>query len=321
VRALAARVQGELAQRGDAQAARELAGLVEEQEDLELKLMALQAMVAMNPERARPILVELMRRREPAMTELRRQAIFLLIQGEVEGVEDLIVEVVREDPDPEVRKQAVFWLAQVGSARAVDVLVDLIMHGDDPEVQGEAIFALSQVDDARVGDLLQRIAADPEQPTENREAAIFWLGQHDDSRYLEFLRDLYGRLEDPALKERVLFGVAQADAEDAEAWLLEIALDSQETMDARKMALFWAAKEKRVPVAKLVEIYGDVDDRALREQILYALAETGTEDALRALMTLAKSETDLELRKAAVFWIGHTGGDQAEDFLIDIIEQ
>jgi HEAT repeat protein len=319
-RALAARIKADLAQMGDAQAGRELAELAQEHEELELKLMALQGVMNMNPERARPILAEILQRRDPDTVELRRQAIYLLMHGGAEDVEELVIEVVREDTDREVRATAVHLLAQSGSEQAVGVLIDVVLNGDDSGLQSEAIYALSRHDNERVAAVLRQVAVDPAQDPEIREVAIFWLGQDGSAEHLAFLRQLYGELQDAELKERVLHGIAQSEAPGVAEWMAQIALSEQEDLEARKMALYWAGRNGQLPVPRLVEIYREVDDRALREQTIYVLAQDGGEAAVTALMDIARTEADLELRKQAVFWIGQTGGERAEQFLLEIIE-
>ena len=318
---LATRVKGDLALKGDAQAARELAEMIEEQNDQELKMAALHAMINMNPDRALPILEQMLRNREPGTAAMRRQAIFLIAQGEAEGAEELMIEVARNDPDFEVRQQAVFWLAQAGSEKSLEFLIDVILHSDDPEMQSQAIFALSHHDSERAAEVLQEVASDPAQPQENREAAIFWLGQSGGEEHLLFLRELYSKLEDPELKERVLFGVAQAGRPETAAWLLEIALDENEDLEARKGALFWAGQLGEVPVARMAELYRSLPDREMREQILFVMSQDDSDEALAVMMEIAREEEDFELRKNAVFWIGQHGGEEAEAFLIEIINR
>jgi HEAT repeat protein len=319
--ALAAQVKADLAQQGDAQAARELAEMAEEQDNLEEKLIALQALMHMNPDRALPILEQILENRDPGTVELRRQAVFLLSHGGAEGSEALMIDVAQNDPDPEVRSQAIFWLGQTGSPEALQFFRQLLANDPDPEVLEHTLFALSQFDGEEANQILRDLAADPAQPLELRQQAIFGLGHQGDADDRRFLRELYPSLEDPELKEHILHAAAQEDDPATAEWLVAIALDEDEDLESRKMALFWAGQQGLLPVSRLTELYTSVDDQQMREQIIFVLSQDGGQEAMQVLMDIARQETDPELRKQAIFWIGQSGADGAEAFLLEIINQ
>jgi len=322
---LAVRVKSDLARQGDAKAAQELAEMVAKQEDLKLKLTALRGMVNVNPEKAYVALERIVRDREPGSAELRSQAVYLLAQLHVEGTEDLLVDLARNDPDPEVRHQAVVALSQIGSAKSIDVLIQLVNDAEDLEVKTRAVFALSHQGGDRAAQALRNVAADPKQSHENRAVAIYWLGQEggreNGDEHLAYLRGLYEQLDDPELKQQLLLGVARSETPATGEWLAEIALDSQEDLEARTMALHWAGQQGHLPVAKLRELYRGVPEQEMREQVIYVLAHDGSDEAVQELITIAREEQDLELRQMAVFWIGEIGGDEAEQFLLEILNR
>ena len=324
-RALAARVKSELAQQGDARAARELAEMLEvmEADDSynEEKLIALQALTNMNPERALPILRKVLADREPGSEGLRREAVFLVSQGGAEGAEELMMDLALNDPDPEVRSQAVFWLGQTGSETALSFFRQLITTEDDPEILEQAVFAISQMDSEEAGAVLRDLARDPSQDAEIREMALFGLGHNGSAEDRAFLRELYTGLDDPQLKEQVLHAVAQHEDPESGDWLVSIALDPDEDMESRKMALFWAGQQGLLPLARLDEVYTSIDDREMREQIIFVLSQDGSDEAVQRLMTIAREEEDPQLRKDAIFWIGQSDAEGAEEFLLEIINR
>ncbi|MDP2481976.1 MAG: hypothetical protein Q8W45_01735, partial [Candidatus Palauibacterales bacterium] len=99
---LAVRIEGELARRGDSQAAERLAREadrldreisqevdVEAQREAEIKAMALQALIQADPDRAIPYLTKVLKNRTPETADLRAQAIFILGQHESDQTLDL----------------------------------------------------------------------------------------------------------------------------------------------------------------------------------------------------------------------------------------
>lgn len=91
--------------------------------------------------------------------------------------------------DIETRKNAIFWLSQ---RRGVDLdaLINIYdqSKGED-EIQDQVLFALSQRREAAAVDKLLAIAKnDPN--VERRKQAMYWLGQKNDPRVKELLRDI-----------------------------------------------------------------------------------------------------------------------------------
>jgi HEAT repeat protein len=158
--ALMARVQGALAQRGDVRAAERVARTAAigsrdrvaaqacASEEDEIRMAALNALLQMNSERAIPILKRVLQERDEdneCIAQMRSRAVFLLAQHLDEENLDVLLDVVRNDPNPEVRGQAVFWLSQVPGERTVDALEEILRESDDRELQEKALFALARM--------------------------------------------------------------------------------------------------------------------------------------------------------------------------------
>ena len=328
--ALRVQIEGALARRGDREAARgitrmALPGREEarsgncDSDEQELRAMALNALLNMNAERARPILREVLETRDPCSVELRRQAVFLVSQKMDDEAVDILLDLAHRnpDPDPEVREQAVFWLGQVGGAEAAGALVDILRSSDDPKVQENAIFALAQHGGEEAMEVLREYAERADAPDDLRENAIFWLGQSSDGA--DYLRGLYDRIDNPDLRENIVFGVAQGGSEEDGAWLLERALDDAEDIEVRKNALFWAG-QMGMEIGQLADLYGSVDDREMKEQVIFVLSQSSDRtEAVTQLMEIAREEEDTELKQNALFWLGQMDDPRIADFLLEIL--
>ena len=324
-RQLMTRVEGQLARRGSAQAAarvREQAAQSCEAEGDGVRSAALSALLQMDPDRAMPILEEVLRERGECSAELRRQAVFLVAQKMNDSTVDILLDLAHRnpDPDPEVREAAIFWLSQVEDPRAVDALISVLESGNaTSEVQEKVIFALAQQNDPRSMEVLRDYARRPDAPAELRENAIFWIGQNGGGE--AFLRDLYGSLDDPELRERILFPVAQSRGPGAQAWLVERALDPSEDMEVRRAALFWAGQGGMSP-DEIVRIYRTAEDPELREHAIFVLSQASGDDrtgAVDAMMEIARTEQDPELKERAVFWLGQSDDPRVPEFLLELI--
>jgi len=349
--ALERRIQGELARRGDSQAAEAVSRAAQdaveapeppdvpetpeapeppeppsgqgsrcENEGDDTKLAALNALQQMDDERARPILRRVLARRDPGSVCLRRKAVFLVAQQSAKGTEDILLDAARTDPDHEVREQAVFWLSQVNTDRAVSALDSILRTSKDRGLQEKAVFALSQQGSPRAQQALRGYAERADLPAETREKVIFWIGQSGGAENEAFLRALYGRLKEEGLRNRILFSVSQAGGPENGRWLLGIARDGTQPLELRKQALFWAG-QGGASMADLGGLYTTMTDRPMREQLIFVYSQREEPAAVDKLLDIAKRDPDPELRKKALFWLGQSDDPRAAKALQEIIEQ
>ncbi len=326
--ALRVRIQAQMARRGDAGAAQQIARLATSEgrgdgdpcEENDIRSAALSALLQMDPERARPILMELLEERGECTAELREQAVFLLAQNPDAETVRILVDLAQRNPDPDedVREAAVFWLSQIPGEEALDALMRILESGAvDGDLRERAVYAVAQHDSPRVAEILLAYARGSDQPIEIREQAIFWLGQQHDAG--SALRELWGSLDTaPELKEQVLLAVSQERTPDATAWLVARATDPREDEEIRKTALFWAG-ESGITVGELLGIYGSSTDAELREQAIFVISQSKTTEAVDALMNIAREEEDPELKEQAIFWLGQSRDPRVAEFLLELI--
>ena len=350
--ALLRRVQGALAQRGDAEAATEVveegdviaprpprapntprpareprpprsarsASCNDDDED-DIRIAALNAVLQMDADRAVPLLKTVLARRDDGSACLRRKAVFLVSQKRSAETSRILLDAVRSDPDKEVREQAVFWLSQVPGEETVAALDSILRDSDDTDVQDKAIFALSQHRSARAGAILRAYAERRDAPSDLREKAIFWLGQQRSADNAQYLKTLYAKLETDDLKEKVIFSLSQMGGADNYRWLMDIALNQNENIEIRKKALFWAGQGHNVDVADLVRLYDSMNDREMKEQLIFVYSQRREEAALEKLFQIGKNDPDRELRKKAIFWVGQSRSPRAAQYLQELINQ
>lgn len=321
---LLVRVEAQLAQRGDAQAAatiaQQAAGPCDQNQGV--RAAALSALMNMNAEQAVPILQEVLRSRDACSVQLRRQAVFLIAQKLNGESVDILLDLAHRnpDPDPEVREQAVFWLHQVRTPEALDALQSILEESTDQDLQEAALFAISQRSgDTRAMAVLQTYAERADAPAELRENAIFWIGQSGAAGGARYLMDLYPRLETEDLKENAIFGIAQTSDAAGRAWLLDRATDEQETTELRKTALFWLAQTGGIDATAVRDIYRAVTDPEMKEQAIFVASQVGSAEMVDLLMEIARTEQDPDLREQAIFWLGQSHDPRVGPFLLELI--
>lgn len=332
--ALAVRIRGVLARSGDADAAQQVYEVAGDPGDYELadgdcpdeesdvRIAALNALMEMDAERAIPVLEKVLARRDECSATLRRKAVFIVADGDSPRATDILLEVARTDPDPEVRGQAVFWLSEVDDERAVDALEQILEESNDIELREKALFALSENDSERAGQILRRYALDSSESEEVREKALFWLAEREGGGDIVFLRELFGRVESESLKEKVLYAASESGDPESVEWLFEVAADEGQSMELRKKSLFWAGEADAGMVeSRLLGLYDDVPEPELKDQLLFVYSELDSPQAVDKLFQIARGERDPELRKKALFWLGESDDPRVAEFLEELISQ
>ena len=290
-------------------------------DDDDPRIAALNALLQMDADRAVPVLKKVLERRDPCSVSLRRKAIFIISQQHTAETEDILLGAARNDPDEDVREQAVFWLSQVGSAKATAALDSILLNSTNTELQDKAIFALSQIDSPEASKAIRDYAERPGAPVEARGKAIFWLSQQHDGANAAYLRALYGRLTDDDLKDKTIFAISQLGGADNTNWLVDLAANKQESVEMRKKALFWAGQSNEVSLDRLTGLYDRMDDRDMKVQMIFVYSQRHEGAALDKLIDIAKHDTDPELRKKAIFWIGQSHDPKAAQYLQEVISQ
>ena len=188
-------------------------------------------------------------------------------------------------------------------------------------MQEKAIFALSQHESERSDQALRSYVQRDDVPEDLQHKAIFWIGQTDSEENMEFLRQLFGRLQSDKLRERVIFALAQSESEENSRWLMDVALDPNQSIEMRKKALFWAGQMDEVSVPDLDRLYDSMTDQELRGQILFVLSQRDEPEAIDKLMEIARSDSNPEFRRKALFWLGQSDDPRIAEFLLEIINQ
>jgi HEAT repeat protein len=315
----------ELARRGDRECAEEIEETVRAPGDVdeEMRLAAVNALIYLPAERAVPIAAKLVANRNQPLA-VRKQALFILADmAEMPAAATQVREVLQTvaldtSEDNEMRGEAVFWLSQTPGADTLAMLEQLMNDSTDPELRERAIFAISQQETAESLALLEKLAMLDTLDIETRQRAIFSIGQGGGADALPFLTRVYADLTDPELKQQTLFAILQTDAPSATTWLAQRGTDPAESIELRQQALFFAM-QGGLPAGDLRTIYQQSAERELREYTIWLIAQRGGEGSLEALLEIARTDPDPEMRQQAISLIGSTEDPRAEELLLEIL--
>ena len=331
---LRVRISGELARRGDADAAQRVTSTASEaaacpkgsgergDNDSDIRTAALNALLQMDSESALPIIRQVLQKRDACSAAMRKKAVFLLSQRQSSETETIMIDVVKNDPSREVREAAVFWLGQVQTDKAASALEEIATTSGDVGLRDRAIFALSQSNSPRATSFVRRVAENADVPASVRQKAIFQLGQHPSAENAEYLRALFGRLGNDGhgeeLRRNLLFSLSQMHGYGNDKWLLSVAGDGSHSEEVRKQALF-AAGQAGVTGSEMAALYEKLPERELKAQLIWVLSESHDRAGADKLVEIAQKDRDPEMRKKAIFWLGQKNDPRIRQILLDII--
>ena len=114
-------------------------------------------------------------------------------------------------------------------------------------------------------------------------------------------------------------------ADSAVVWprLLELARNRKLDRDARQAAVFWLSQAAGTAATQgLDSIIADpTGDRDVREHAVFALSQRPEDEAVPALIRIARSHADPSIRRKALFWLGQTGDERAVALFEDILRR
>jgi HEAT repeat protein len=122
--------------------------------------------------------------------ELRSKIVQAVSNTQTPAAGNWLLDVARDKSyDTETRKNAIFWTSQRRSFDFEQLTAIYDQAKGDDEIQEQVLFVYSQRREPAAVDKLMAIAkSDPN--VEMRKKALFWLGQKNDPRVKQFIRDL-----------------------------------------------------------------------------------------------------------------------------------
>jgi hypothetical protein len=239
-------------------------------------------------------------------------------------------------------------LGMVESAEAASWLLDVAAQGDD-DVGRIAFLAADAAADAPIANRLFAMAQDRGLDADVRERAIRWMngaaereGKSDAADVVlkqvaesrieahavrerairtlrqnaaneAYLRNLYGRLDDRELKERIIRRLGDSPSPDNVEWIGTIATTSGEPLELRERAIRVVGDELDRP-DDVRQMFNRLDHPELKERALRVVAEQSGASAGAWLREVAADRGQpMDVRERAVRLIGETAS--ASDLL------
>lgn len=121
--------------------------------------------------------------------------------------------------------------------------------------------------------------------------------------------------------EDAVFPMVLADVPEVWEDLLGLARDRDVPRSARKNALFWLGQEAAEAATRgLARVAGDEEEeQEVREAAVFALSQRPDEEGVPVLMELARTASQAETRRTALFWLAQSDAPEVVDFFAEIL--
>jgi hypothetical protein len=322
--ALLARLYGELAQRGETHAVREIHELSDDEMQREAtRVAALEALMRMDPDKALPILEKIVTGEKEVSEDMRRHSVFILCRMDDVRSEDLLIDMLQKEDDPEMLSELVMCLSMKDSDRALDAIVDLFNRVDDPELDQAAMFAIGRHGGEKAFGILEEIALDPNADSELRQQALFGISQTGrDQDIIEVAVKILKSDENPEMLEASLFALSRTEGDVPDQVFMDLINNPSADEDLRAQAMFFASQRGQLDLAFVRQVYAKTESQDMKRQICHIITRMDDEEAaLDALIEIIRMEDDPEIKQEAVFWVSRFDSDRAAEFLLEVINE
>jgi HEAT repeat protein len=326
--ALYARINGVLAQRGDADAAAKVAKAAQvqgapcDQEDISLKSEAMSALNQMDPAQALPILRRVLERRDECSAGLRRNAVFILGRRADNESAAVLMQVAKSDPNTSVRTEAINYLSRIPGDAGLNALEDMLRNEQDERIQRAAVRALMSSDNQRARSSMRALIDRKDAPLNLRIEAINSFNSeratNDDATYL---RSLFGKADNDQLKNAIVNAATRIGGQENDQWVMQIARNANESSSVRSNALSRLSRSPTLTTGDLAKLYdASGESYEMRNRIISMLGNRKDAEATDKLIDIVRNSTVLNHRTMAINALIAKKDPRATQLLTDILD-
>jgi HEAT repeat protein len=232
---------------------------------------------------------------------------------------ETLLAIARDESDNiAVRRQALSVLGRLEHGAGIATLIDLA--GDtNLWLAREATTVLGRSGDPRARAHLRTVVQREDTNVEVRTIALRALGrQYATQQDAALLRAVYPRLASDEARTSVLAAVADIGGAENLRWLIALVQNSEEPIALRRRAL-QSATRAGGSMAELVAMYAGTTDQQLKDALVSAYARSTEPIATEALMTIARTETNVNLRRRAISALSRSNDPKVKELLKDLV--
>jgi outer membrane protein assembly factor BamD (BamD/ComL family) len=274
--------------------------------DEETKILALNALMNSDPEKAVPLLDKIIHGNYSP--KLKEKALFVLSESNSEKAGQILLSIAKANNDPDLQKRAIRNLGMNPSSSNRAALKEIYNGSSDPQVK-KAVFQGWLMS----GDKEDVLAvARQEKSPELRREAIKYLGMMGGQSEL---RQMYKDAGDAETKEAVLTGMMMCG--DAEG-LRDIATTEKDPNVLDKAINTLGLVGGPESLTTLINIYNSHTEVETKKRVINALFLHG---AGKEMVALARKETNPELKRSLVQKMSLMSSPEITEYMMEILNK
>ncbi|RPI21808.1 MAG: hypothetical protein EHM61_23870 [Acidobacteria bacterium] len=275
-------------------------------ENEDLKLMAIDGLLASDPDRAIPMLEKILQGNQSA--KIKERALFVLAQGGSVRAEEIVITLARNSAQPELQAKAIQFIGLSGRAKSRQALAQLYASATSPEVKRAVLSGLMLS-----GDRERLIAiAKEEKSAELKGEAINQLGVLGAKTELWQMYESAGTAGEKEAILNALFVAGDVDK------LIQVAQTEKDPQTRGAAIQRLGVSHAQKTSAILVSMYQTEKDPEIRTKVLDALFVQGN---ATVLIDFARKEKDPQLRKEIVSRLSIMRSKEATDYMMEILNK
>lgn len=215
------------------------------------------------------------------------------------------------------------WLTGAKSDESVALLTSYVRAQEfgrdgDQGLAGQALAAIAMHAGAPADRAMASFVA-PEQPSELRRKASFWLGAARGKAGLPLLEKMAKNDPSGDVRAQVAFALYVSPEPQAVDEMIRMAHDDHDP-HVRGQALFWLAQKAGAKAAGTITGAIENDpDTEVKKKAVFALSQMPREEGVPKLIQVAETNRNPEVRKQAMFWLGQSNDPRALQFFERIL--
>ena len=279
----------------------------ENADDDELKMLALNALVHSDPERALPLIEGVLNGANSL--QLKRQAIFILAQNPQPRAREILMNLAKGGGNPDLQRHAIRYIATGGKRGATSAeLREIYDSTQDPDIKKAVLQAWGQS-----GDVVSLVSvAGGTADVDLRRTAVNEIGN---AGAVQDLWTIYQKEQNRDLKMSILSRLGSLGAADR---LTDVIRTEKDPEVRRRAIRSLGSMRAEKSAAALTDLYSREDDADNKKAIVSALASQNNGEALVAI---ARKETNMTLKREIVQRLSNmTKNKAAMDYMAEIIK-
>jgi HEAT repeat protein len=275
-------------------------------EDEETKLIALNALMNSEPQRAVPLLDKVIH--GTCSAKMKDRALFILSQSDSDQAQQILLSLAKATTDPDLQSRAIRNIGMNGTSRNRAVLREIYNNATDPNVK-KAVFKGWLMCGCRE-DVLA--AARTEKSPDMRKEAIHYLGIMGGRTEL---REMYKSSPDVETRDAVVHAMLLNGDAEGLAQIASVEKDPKVLASAIKTLGLVGGEQS---LAALVNIYSSHSDIEIKRLAINALF---LHNAGKEMVELARKETNPELKRELISKMSIMRSPEITEYMMELLNK